>query len=395
MMATNRFRLRHLAREGHKGAKRVTKLLTRPDRLLGAILIGNTFANILAASIATVLAVRLWGDYGIFLSTILLTLVVLIFSEVTPKTLAALYPERFAYVVSIPLQVILWLFYPLVLSVNLISNSLLFMCGVSRKHPADWQLNLDELRTLVHDSGYKTIGRNKDMLLRLIDLKGVTVDDIMVPRSDIVGIDLNDGNEKIRRQMSLIQHTRLPVFVDEVDALKGTVHTRALLPLLLKEDFTERDLLSLLQEPYFVPEGTPLTNQLINFQQKKLRMAFVVDEYGDIQGLVTMEDILEEIVGEFTTDVAAANRDVYPEEGGSYVVDGSASIRELNRDMGWSLPTDGPKTVNGLILDYLESIPDAGTGCRLSGYPIEIIQIKDNAVKTVRIYPHLRQDRGN
>lgn len=390
MMAINRYRLRHLAAKKHSAAERVLKLLERPDRLIGVILLGNNFVNILASSIATLLAMRWMGESGIPVAAAVLTIVVLIFSEVAPKTLAALYPERIAFPTSLIIGPLLKLLYPLVWLTNAVGNNLLKLCGVNIEKSSDSALNSDELRTVVHEAEGIIPQRHQQMLLSILDLEKVTVEDIMVPRHEVIGIDLNEPINTIIEQVINCHHTRLPLYEESIDNVIGIIHLRKLLRSFEHGDgLTKEELKRLAREVYFVPEGTPLNTQLLNFQRHKRRIGLVVNEYGDIQGLVTLEDILEEIVGEFTNTPEGLNRSIHRQEDGTFLVDAGVTVRELNRAMKWHLPTDGPKTLNGLILEYLEAIPEAGTSLRLSGYPVEIVQMANNAVKTVRIYPAL------
>jgi Mg2+/Co2+ transporter CorB len=391
-MALNRYRMRHMARKGHAGAMRVRRLLLRPDRLIGLILIGNNFVNILASAIATVIALRLYGEIGIAIATGTLTLVILIFAEVTPKTLAALHPERIAFPASWVYVPLLKLLYPLVLVVNWMSNNLLRLVGVDPDAHGEKPLTSEELRSLVLETGGPMPKRYRRMLLSVLELELVTVEDIMVPRNEVTGIDLDDDWDEIVQQLADSQYARLPVFRENLDHVTGYVHLRKMPRLLLQESFTREDLEGSIREPYFIPSGTPLNKQLINFQHTKRRFGLVVNEYGDILGLVTMEDLLEEIVGEFTTDPADTIKDVFPQEDGSFLVDGSVTIRELNRSMNWQFPTDGPKTLNGLIIDYLESIPEPGTSVLLAGYPVDVVQTKGNAVKMARVHPGQRRE---
>ncbi len=394
LISLNRYRLRHLSKARHAGALRASKLLQRPDRLIGIILLGNNFVNILASAVATVIAIRLLGDNGVWAATFILTVVILLFAEVTPKTLAALHPERFAFPASFILGPLLKLFYPLVWLINIIANGLLRLLGV---HPSDadqHSLSQEELRTVVTEAGAMIPQRHQQMLLSILDLEKVTVEDIMVPRNEVAGIDLNDEWDEILKQLSNSQHTRLPVYRDSIDNVVGIVHLRNVLDLQRNKSLTMEGFQEMVRETYFVPEATPLNTQLLNFQKQRRRIALVVDEYGDIQGLVTLDDILEEIVGEFTTDPATSSKDIHPQEDGTYLVDGSANIRELNRVMKWTLPTDGAKTLNGMIVEYLETIPEAGTSLLLADYPIEIVQTSSNAVKTVRIDPAFRERRA-
>jgi len=393
MMALNRYRLRHLAKHGHPGARRASALLERPDRLIGVILLGNNFVNILASSLATLIALQVIGEGGIAVAAGLLTLVILVFAEVAPKTLAALHPERIAFPASCVLGPLLKVLYPLVAAVNWLANGLLNLLGVAPRSIDAEQLSSDELRTVVNEAGAMISGRYRRMLVSILDLERVTVDDIMVPRSEINGIDLEDSRQAILEQLTTSPHTLLPLYRGDINDVIGILHMRKVVELLRRDEFDKELIAEYAEEPYFVPAGTPLSTQLLNFQRQRVRLGLVVDEYGDIQGLVTLEDILEEIVGEFTTDFAAASADIHPQEDGTYLVDASISIRDLNRTMSWELPSDGPKTLNGLILEYLESIPEPGTSVLIADYPIEIVQTSENAVRTARINP-LWRSRG-
>ncbi|WP_281556212.1 CNNM domain-containing protein [Thalassomonas sp. RHCl1] len=388
MMALNRYRLRHLEKQNHKGAKRVSNLLARPDRLIGLILIGNNLVNIAASAIATIIGLRLLGDVGVLAATVILTLVILIFAEVTPKTLAALYPEKIAFPSSLFLTLLLKLLYPLVIVVNSITNGFLMLLGISSEQREQHSLSTEELRTVVNESGALIPERNQDMLVSILDLEKVHVEDIMIPRNELIGIDVNDDWKRIQKQLTQSNHTRVLLYRDNIDDVVGYVHVRDALKLLSKNQFTKATLLRAVRELYFIPEGTPLNVQLLKFQHAKERLGLVVDEYGDIQGLVTLEDILEEIVGDFTTTMTpTASDEVHLQPDGSYLVDGSANIRDINKAMSWKLPTDGPKTLNGLIIEYLEDIPQAKLSVRIAGYPVEIVDVSDNMIKSVRIMP--------
>jgi Mg2+/Co2+ transporter CorB len=391
MMRLNRYRLRHLAHAGHKGAIRAQRLLERTDRLIGFVLLGNNFVNIFASSIVTVIAIETFGQAWIGAAAGLLTLVILIFSEVMPKTLAALHPERVAFPASLLLRPLMVLFYPLVWVINVISNGLLRLLGIStEEEPSMHQFTAEELRTVVDEAGALIPRRHQHMLLAILDLERATIDDIMVPRNDIVGIDIDSELGDIIELLSSRLYTRLPIYREDIGDVIGVLHVRSVLPGLTRGELTKEMLLASAEEPYFIPEGTPLNTQLINFQRQKRRIGLVVDEYGDIKGLVTLEDILEEIVGEFTTDVSSTSRHVHGQPDGSFLVDGGVGIRVLNRMMNWRFPVQGPKTLNGLILEQLESIPAAGTSLRIDGYTIEIVQVADNTVKTARIRPPAR-----
>ncbi len=390
MMSLNRYRLRHLAQKKNHSATRVEKLLQRADRLLGVILLGNTFANLMASSLATIIAVRLLGDIGSLVATIALTLIILIFAEVTPKTLAALYPMKFAFIVSLPLQWLLRILYPFVWVANTVSNAILKCFGVKFHQRVVESLSRDELRTVVKEAQGRMPIEHIEMLTSLLDLEQVTVEDIMVPRNEIIGIDLSDDWEVIQDQLINSQHTRMPIYREHIDNVLGVLHMRLALHLQAQNRLSKDTILEVALKPYFIPEGTSLHQQLLNFRQSKRRVGLIVNEYGDIIGLTTMEDILEEVVGEFTTDMAAVRRDIYPQEDGSYLIDGSITLRELNRSLKLDLPISGPKTLSGLIIEYLEMIPPAATGLKIANYPIEVVQVKDNMVKTARIFPQLK-----
>jgi len=384
MMALNRYRMRHLAKEGHSGAKRATKLLERPDRLLGVILIGNNFVNFSAASIATLLAIQILGEEGVAWAPVICTFVFLIFAEVAPKTIAANYPEKIALPSSHILSLLLLLLWPLVWAVSALSNTLLKMLGIQHQNDQGDHLSREELRTLVFE-GAKIASQSQDMMLGVLDLDEVTVDDIMVPKSEIIGIDLEEPLEDIINQLRNAQHTRLPVFREDIDHVIGMLHVRDAIRFLTSDEPNKASLVQEIDEVYFVPENTALQRQIRNFQARKERIALVVDEYGDVQGIVTLEDILEEIVGEFTTDLASASSDIHPQEDGSFVVDGGATIRSINRALTWDLPADGPKTLNGLMTDRLETFPEAPVSIEIDEYRLEVVRLKDNMIATAKL----------
>jgi Mg2+/Co2+ transporter CorB len=394
MMSLNRYRLKHMAQTGHKGAKRAHRLLQRTDQLIGVILIGNNFVNIFASAIATVIAIRIWGDAGIAIATVLLTIVILIFAEVTPKTLAALFPEKIAFPASYVLAPLLKVLYPVVWAVNLFTGGILKLLRVSPEDIANDHLSREELRTLVNEAGALIPAKHKDMLVSILDLEKVTVTDIMVPRNEVVGIDLDDDLDSILRLLRNSQHTRLPVYKGDINDIQGILHLRNTTKLLQKDDLNKDMIVQLCTEPYFVPESTPLNTQLINFQKGRRRFGIVVDEYGEVLGLATLEDILEEIVGEFTTDYASTSPDIIPQDNGTYIIDGSASLRVINKSLAWKLPIDGPKTLNGLITETLENIPDSNVCLRVGGHRVEVLQIKDNVVKAAIVHPKKRKKRG-
>lgn len=386
MLSLNRYRLKHMAKEGHKGAKRVTDLLNRPDRLLGTILVGNNVVNILAASIATVLAVDIWGEAGIAIATAGLTIVVLIFGEITPKTLAALRPELVAFPASRVLSVLQRLLYPVVWATSNISSVLLRMLGIDPSQRTSDSLSTEELRSVVRESGAGMPKNRQNMLLGILDLERVTVDDIMIPRNEVAGIDLDDSIDEIITLLTNTPHTRLPVFRTDINQIEGIVHMRQIARLLTQNELSKEVILAACSEPYFVPEGTPLSTQLLNFQKQKRRIGIVVDEYGDVIGIVTLEDILEEIVGDFSNQNLMHSTDIQPQADGSHIIDGAAYIREVNKALDWQLPSDGPKTVNGLITEALQSIPDSAVCLQLGPYRLEILQASENRVKSVRIW---------
>jgi Mg2+/Co2+ transporter CorB len=386
-MSLNRYRLKHLAAKNHGGALRAVELLQRPDKLITLILLGNNFINILITQLATYLGYRLYGDAGIAIAAGFLTLVLLLFAEVTPKTLAAANPEKIAFPAAYVYKPLSKLLFPLVVIIDWLAKLILKIFLLSGQSSGNDALNSAELRVAVNETSGLIPDSHRDMLLSILDLEKVSVDDIMVPRSEIIGIDLEDDWHDTLQLITNLSYTRIPIFSGNIDNLVGTAMLRRILPLLLKDQFDADSLVDLTREGYFIPEGTPLTTQLINFRKNKRRIAFVVDEYGDIQGLVTIEDILEEIVGEFTTDPTALHQDFFQDADGSFLIDGSTHIRDINRNLDIELPTKGPRTLNGLILEHMEFIPEAGTSMKISGYPIEIMQVKNNMVKTARIAP--------
>lgn len=385
LMSLNRYRLRRLEHEGHAGAIRASQLLARPDRLIGLVLLGNNFVNISASAIATVIGVKLYGENGILIATVSLTLIVLLFAEVTPKTLAALHPERVAFPASMILKPMLIVFFPLVWFTNAITNRFLALLGVSAEDSSFAAINSEELRMALMEAGSIIPKRHKKMLVSILDLEKVTVNDVMVPRNEIEGIDIDGSIPDIIKQLSYCSNTRLPVYKDSMDNIIGMIHVRKAMHLLAQNNLTTETLNGIIKDVYFVPEGTALNTQLIQFQKHHRRTGLVVDEYGDILGLITLEDIFREIVGEFTADPIDEDKDIHPQQDGSYLINGSANIRDINRSNHWHLPTDGPKTINGLILEILETIPEPGVSLRIKNYFIDIIQTTDNTIKTVRI----------
>jgi Mg2+/Co2+ transporter CorB len=391
MMALNRYRLKHLARTGNRGAMLAAQLLQHTDRLLGVILLGNNLVNTAAAALGTVIAFRLLGqnEWAVTITTAAVTFFLLVFSEITPKVIGATYPERIALAASYVLTPLLRVAYPLVWFINLFSGALLWLLRLPRRGAADGaaQLSLEELRTLVLEGGNFLPPKHQKILLNLFDLESITVDDLMTPRSQIEALDLDLSPAELRRELASSNHTRIPVYRGTLDNLVGMLHARRVLNMGA-DDISGEGLAEAMRPPYFVPMGTSLLAQMQNFQEEEERLGLVVDEYGELMGLITLEDILEEIVGEFTTQspVATTGRFVRQEDG-SVIVEGSTTLREINRRIGALLPLEGPKTLNGLILEHLEDIPEPGTTVKIAGHPIEIVQTQDRAVKIARIYP--------
>ena len=391
LMSLNRYRLLHLLKKNHHAAKLTHKLLERPDRLIGLILLGNNFVNILASSIATIIAIRIYGEAGIAIAAGLLTFVILIFSEVAPKTMAAISPERIAFPAAVIYTPLLKLLYPLVWLVNTLANQLLKLVGVdihsSKNHH---QLQHDELRSVVTEAGTMISNEHQSMLLGILDLETANVEDIMTPLHEIHGIDTCDDLTDIKKQLLNSPYSYQPVFETNTENISGFIRTKDIAKLLMDESFSIETLVSITVQPYFIPNHTTLYQQLINFQKNKKRIALVVDEYGDILGLVTLQDVLEEIIGEFTTDPSDSSPDIQKTNDEKLLINGNITIRDLNRRLKWTLPTDGPKTLNGLILEHLESIPKPGTSLKLYGNPIEIIQMEDNTVKLIKCHSDLK-----
>lgn len=387
MMTLNRYRLRHKAKQGNRAALRVEKLLRKPDRLISLVLIGNNLVNIMASAIATIVGMRLYGNFGVAIATGILTFVILVFAEVLPKTIAALYPEKVAYPFSLFLKPLQILMMPLVWLLNTITRLLMRLIGIKVDNVMSTALSKEELRTLVNESRSQMSRRNQDMLLSVLDLEKVTVDDIMTPRNEIVGIDINDEWKAIARQLTHSPHGRIVLYRDSLDDAISMLRLREAYRLMTeKNEFTKETMLRAADEIYFIPEGTPLSVQLVKFQHNKKKVGLVVNEYGDIQGLVTVEDILEEIVGDFTTSMSPTlAEEVHPQPDGSVIIEGSANIRELNKAFNWTLPEEEARTMNGLLLEAIEEIPAPGTHIRLSHYHIEILDVQDNMVKQVRV----------
>ncbi|NIF23313.1 MULTISPECIES: HlyC/CorC family transporter [Pantoea] len=391
MMTLNRYKLRHQAKSGVRSARRVEKLLKRPDRLISLVLIGNNLVNILASSLATIVGIRLYGDAGVAIATGILTFVVLVFAEVLPKTIAALYPEKVAYPSSILLGPLQYVMLPLVWLLNTIARGLMRLVGIKTEGSISGALSKEELRTIVYESRSLMSRRNQDMLLSVLDLEKISVDDIMVPRNEIVGINISDDWKSIMRQLTHSPHGRIVLFRDSLDDCVAMLRVREAWRIMSeKKEFNKETLLRAADEIYYVPEGTPLNVQLIKFQRNKKKVGMVVDEYGDIKGLVTIEDILEEIVGDFTTSMSPSlAEEVMPQTDGSVLIEGSANVRDINKAFNWHLPEEGARTINGMLLEALEEIPQVKTRVLISKYDVDILDVQDNMVKQVRITPHV------
>lgn len=389
MMTLNRYRLKHLAKQGNRSAKRVEKLLRHPDKLISLILIGNNLINIVASSLATIVGMRLYGNAGVAIATGILTFVILVFAEVMPKTIAALYPEKIAFPSSYILKPLQKIMLPVVWAFNKITLLFMFLCGIKPPVIRSDAVSKDELRTIVHESKAKLSRRNQDMLLSILDLEKVTVGDIMLPRNEIVGIDVNDDWKSIIRQLTHSPHGRIVLYRDSLDDAIGILRVREAYRLMMeKREFTKQNLIKAADSIYFIPNSTPLSTQLINFQHNKEKIGIIVDEYGEIQGLITVEDILEEIVGDFTTSMSPSlSEEVLPQSDGSVLVDGTANIRDLNKAFDWHLPVDGPRTVNGMVLEAIGDIPELQEKIVISHYLVEVLLISDNIIKQVKITP--------
>jgi len=385
MLSLNKYRLKHLVKSKNRSAMKVSSLLERPDRLIGVILIGNNFVNILSSAIATIIAVRLWGDAGVAIATGALTMVILIFAEVTPKTLAAIHPEKIAFPASWVLSILLKALYPLVFVVNTLSNGLLRLIGVNASQNNHDTLDSEELRTVVNEASGLIPAAHQEMLLSILDLEKVSVEDIMIPKNEVVGIDLEDTIEEIIEQICQSRHTRMPVYNGEINKIIGILHARHAAMFLRDPTPSKAALLKATVEPYFIPESTSLNTVLLNFQKDHQQMGIVVDEYGDVQGIAALEDVLEEIVGEFTPPTQDEEEEIQMLDDGSFRIEGSTHIREINKTLNWHLPTNGPKTLNGLIIETLEFIPEHPISLWVGHYMIEIQEIEDKVVKYAKL----------
>lgn len=383
-MRLNRYRLLHHIKNKRLGAELAHKLLQRPDRLIGLILLGNNFINIFASSIATIIALKLYGESGIAIAAGLLTFIILIFSEVAPKTWAAFHPERLAFPAAIIYTPLLKVLYPIVWLINSLSNQLLKLFGININQNTVDSMQTDELRTVVTEAGELIPSQHKAMLLGILDLEHSTVEDIMTPTNEINGIDLSDDINEIEKQLLNSSYSNLPIFNENIDNIQGVIRIKDVTSMLFKHNINIKELAKLSANPYFIPNNTSLYQQLINFQKNKRRFAMVVNEYGVILGIITLQDVLEVVIGEFTTDPSDSSPDIQRKDDGSLLISANITIRELNRSLNWDLPTSGPKTLNGLIIEYLEAIPEPGTSLKLYNRPLEIIQMEGNAIKLIK-----------
>jgi len=391
MMSLNRYRLKHLVKENDKGAIRADKLLKRPDRLLGVILIGNNFVNILAASLTTVLCLNLFGDSGVVIGSIVLTLIILVFAEITPKTFAALNSEKVALPASLILKYLQKILRPLVLFVNFFSNFFMRLLG-TKETSINEDLSPEELKSVLENSGDLIPKKYQDMLISVLELDKVSVDEVMTQRSEVIGIDINQPIENILNNLQNNQKDFLPVYDESLDELRGVIDLYGITSFLSNEDKSIESLIESLDEAYFIPENTPLSTQLFNFQKNKKTVAVIIDEYGSVKGLVTIKDVLEEIVGELATDIDRETVEIMEQKDGSYLIDASIPLRELNKKLNWQLPINGAKTLNGLIIDQVETIPENNIKMEIDNYVIETVLIRNNMIKIARVLQIEQED---
>ena len=393
MMSLNRYRLKHLVKENDKGAIRADKLLKRPDRLLGVILIGNNFVNILAASLTTVLCLNLFGDSGVVIGSIVLTLIILVFAEITPKTFAALNSEKVALPASLILKYLQKILRPLVLFVNFFSNFFMRLLG-TKETTINEDLSPEELKSVLENSGDLIPKKYQDMLISVLELDKVSVDEVMTQRSEVIGIDINQPIENILSNLQNNQKDFLPVYNESLDDLRGVIDLYGITSFLSNEDKSIESLIESLDEAYFIPENTPLSTQLFNFQKNKKTVAVIIDEYGSVKGLVTIKDVLEEIVGELATDIDRETVEIMEQKDGSYLIDASIPLRELNKKLNWQLPINGAKTLNGLIIDQVETIPENNIKIEIDNYAIETVLIRNNMIKIARVLQIVQEDEA-
>ncbi|MAV97676.1 MAG: magnesium/cobalt efflux protein [Gammaproteobacteria bacterium] len=384
MMALNKYRLKHLIKQNNRSAKRADKLLKRPDRLLGVILIGNNFVNILAAALTTILCLELFGNSGVFIGSVILTIIILIFAEVTPKTFAAKNAESIALPASGILKVLQKVLYPLIWVVNFFSNSLLNLLNVKDENKNE-DITTEELKSVLENSGEMIPKRYQDMLTSILDLDEILIDEIMTPRNEILGIDIEENFDILMEKIAINQKEIMPIYEQSLDNLKGTIDTNGIKKFLISNKLSIKNFMNFADDVYVALENTPLSNQLFNFQKDNRTSAVVVDEYGDVKGLIDINDILEEIVGELSTDKTRDKIDIQEQKDGSYLIDGSAAIREINKKLSWDLPLEGPVTLNGLILEKIQTIPESNVSINLNNYLIETVLIKDNMIKFAKI----------
>ena len=384
MMALNKYRLKHLIKQNNRSAKRAEKLLQRPDRLLGVILIGNNFVNILAAALTTILCLELFGNSGVFIGSVVLTIIILIFAEVTPKTFAAKNAENIALPASGILKILQKILYPLIWIVNFFSNNLLNLLNVKEKDSNE-DITTEELKSVLENSGDLIPKRYQDMLISILDLDEILIDEIMTPRNEIVGIDLDDSFEKLMQTVSENSEEIVPVYEQNLDNLKGVISFNGIKGFLLKQGNSFDDFMEFVNDVYVALENTSLSNQLFNFQKDNKTSAVVVDEYGNVKGIVSINDILEEIVGELSSNQTREKIDFQKQKDGSFLIDGSVSIREINKKLSWDLPLEGPVTLNGLILEKIETIPESNISINLNNYIIETVLIKENMIKFAKV----------
>ena len=383
LMSVNRYKLKHKHKLGDSSANKVNFLVTNPEKTLGLILLLNNFVNILASAISTLIAIKIYGEAGVAISVVVLTIIILIFAEVTPKTFAALYADKIAYPVSLLLYPLMKIFYPIVILINFISKIILRMFGIKTEKINQELLTKDEIKLIVKESSHRIPKNHEDMIVNMIDLEKVKVEDAMIPRNELVAVDIEDDLEKISKKILNCKHTRIPIYKKELNKLLGFLHKRKVIDILVENKMTKENILEQISPPYFIPEDTSLTSQLINFKKQKKRIGFVVDEYGDVKGVVTLDDILEEIVGDF--DENAKNDGIIKINSQTYIIDGTIQIREINKSLDWEIPETAAKTINGYILECLENIPTQGETFDSEGYLFEIVEMSNNFVKNVKV----------
>ena len=384
LMSINKYKMRHQAKLNNKGAKAAKKLLENPDKVIGVILLGNNLTNILITQIATLISLRLYGDIGLAIATGLLTIFILIFAELTPKTIGEMHSEKIAYSSSLLFKPMLIILYPLVFLINFIANSIIKIMGL-KDNTSKSSLTSDELKIVLSESSIKFPKPHLKMLESIIDLEKATVEDIMIPRSDIYGIDIGEDIATVVNNFKRTPYTRIPVYEDNIENLLGLIHIKNIAPMLASNNIDEIEIKKLIKKPYYIVSGTSLYSQLLNFQKEKRRIGFIVDEYGDIQGLVTLEDILEEIVGDFTSDPADSEEIIPTDNENIFIIDGGAHIREINQILSINLNAKSAKTINGFILEHIENLPKINDIINIQGHTFKIIENLDNAVKTVHL----------